>query len=444
MPVKFYLDPRPNRQGECPIRASFCCKGTKWTTSTGFSVSPGAWLGAGQTLVTGQPLGAGQAPGEHQVPVENPAPGEHQGHSYLAAGYVNSKGQQAKEISARLTRLQEGIERWERTTRIRPTTDQLQKKVKKLLERNSGDTAEALHLIDEFIGQQQGRWSAGTSLSFKTFRGHIAGYDPQARLDDFDGAGIERWLAYLRSTGMEESTLHKEWEHLRWFLSWAERNGYPGCVVPYRPKFKLAGKPVIFLSKKELLRLWKLPLNPGSLLAAARDCFCFCALTSLRFSDMSQIKWADIEGHVLYVTTQKTFDRLAIDLCPQALDIIGRYPRGSFPNDLIFPRLGNRKMNECLKELGKMCRIDTPVTRVCYRGGRRISSVVPKYELLGTHAARRTFICFALANGVPPHVVMKWTGHSDYRSMKPYIDVTASTRAAAMKRISNAWGDLNT
>lgn len=422
MPVKFYLDPRPNRHGECPVRASFCCKGIKWTTSTGFSVTPQAWLGDGNSTD-----GNGT---DGNTPL-------------LQAGYTNSKGQQGQEISARLTYLRERIERWERTTRVRPHPDLLQEKVKNILERQAGDDTEILSLIDEFMSRQQGRWSPATTLSFKTFRSHMAGFDPQARLDDFDSSGIERWLAYLRSTGMEESTVRKEWEHLRWFLSWAQRNGFPGCAVPYRPKFKLAGKPVIFLSKKELQRLWRLKLPPESLLAAARDCFCFSAFTSLRFSDMSQVKWADIEGRVLYVTTQKTFDRLAIDLCPQALEILGRYPRGSFPQDRIFPGLTNRKMNQSLKELGKMCRIDAPVTRVCYKGGRRISRVVPKYELLGSHAARRTFICFALASGVPPHVVMKWTGHSDYRSMRPYIDVTASTKAAAMKRISSAWGDMN-
>ena len=39
----------------------------------------------------------------------------------------------------------------------------------------------------------------------------------------------------------------------------------------------------------------------------------------------------------------------------------------------------------------------------------------------------KTFICLALSSGIPPQVVMKWTGHCDYMSMKPYIDITEST-----------------
>ena len=53
-------------------------------------------------------------------------------------------------------------------------------------------------------------------------------------------------------------------------------------------------------------------------------------------------------------------------------------------------------------------------------------------RLIGTHAGRRTFICFALSSGIPPQGVMKWTGHSDYQAMKPYIEIAEKTKADAM------------
>ena len=54
------------------------------------------------------------------------------------------------------------------------------------------------------------------------------------------------------------------------------------------------------------------------------------------------------------------------------------------------------------------------------------------FALLGTHAGRRTFICNTLALGIPPQVVMKWTGHSDYKAMKPYIDIADDIKANEM------------
>lgn len=37
--------------------------------------------------------------------------------------------------------------------------------------------------------------------------------------------------------------------------------------------------------------------------------------------------------------------------------------------------------------------------------------------------------------GTPPETVMKWTGHSDYKSMKPYVDIAEKEKDAAMNAI---------
>ena len=71
-----------------------------------------------------------------------------------------------------------------------------------------------------------------------------------------------------------------------------------------------------------------------------------------------------------------------------------------------------------------------------YRGNERIDEVTPKYALLSTHTGRRTFICNALALGIPVQVVMKWTGHSDYKAMKPYIDIADDIKANAMNKFN--------
>ena len=37
----------------------------------------------------------------------------------------------------------------------------------------------------------------------------------------------------------------------------------------------------------------------------------------------------------------------------------------------------------------------------------------------------------------PPSVVMKWTGHSDYKAMKPDIDIVDSIKAESMTQFNN-------
>jgi hypothetical protein len=36
--------------------------------------------------------------------------------------------------------------------------------------------------------------------------------------------------------------------------------------------------------------------------------------------------------------------------------------------------------------------------------------------------------------GITPNIVMKWTGHSDYKAMKPYIDIVDSIKASSMTK----------
>ena len=40
----------------------------------------------------------------------------------------------------------------------------------------------------------------------------------------------------------------------------------------------------------------------------------------------------------------------------------------------------------------------------------------------------------ALSLGITPNIVMKWTGHSDYKAMKPYIDIVDYIKASSMTK----------
>lgn len=93
----------------------------------------------------------------------------------------------------------------------------------------------------------------------------------------------------------------------------------------------------------------------------------------------------------------------------------------------------NQRMNQWVKEVCFLAGIDTPITTVYYKGAERMEETHPKYELVGTHTGRRTFICNALTMGIPAATVMEWTGHSYYKAMKPYIKIADAEKARAMK-----------
>lgn len=428
MAVKFYLDNRPNKAGEHPIRVSVSIRGAKLISTIGLSVDPKVW-------------------NEGQI---------------NKVKYVNSKGLNCKEINAEIMRIRSHFAEYEIHLKEKPAKTDLRRTLLSVLKRDitiSLPQTPLLADLKRFISEESliDQWAYATIRCWKTFQHHLSKFRPSISYEDFNEDGINKFLAFLRyEQRLTERTIKKLYTHLKWFLNWAIRKGLTTqtAINTYKPKFKILDKPVVFLTKEELLKLYRFPIpatgteveltdfegrsykhtiTSKNTLEKTRDLFCFCAFTSLRYSDMAKVKRTDIIGNYLHVTTQKTNDSLPIDLNGFAKEIINKYKDSSFPNGLALPVISNQRMNSHLKELCELCEFNSPISRVYYRSGQRISETLPKWAMIGTHAGRRTFICFALSSGIPPQVVMKWTGHSDYKTMRPYIDVAEKTKFEAMK-----------
>lgn len=116
--------------------------------------------------------------------------------------------------------------------------------------------------------------------------------------------------------------------------------------------------------------------------------------------------------------------------------ILDKYKTIDLPSDKALPVISNQRMNDYLKEIGRICQIDEPITITTYKGNTRIEKTYKKYELLSTHCGRRTFVCNALMLGIPANIVMQWTGNSNYEAMRPYIAIADNARKTAMERFN--------
>lgn len=294
----------------------------------------------------------------------------------------------------------------------------------------------------EFVSDcgRQNDWTDSTYDKFAAVKNHLTNFQEGLTFDYFDERGLNDYVAYLRDVKeMRNSTIGKQLSFLKWFLRWSFKKGYHhnNAFDAYKPKLKSTQKKIIFLTWEELtkLREFEIPANKPSL-ERVRDVFLFQCFTGLRYSDVFNLRRSDIKGDHIEVTTVKTSDSLIIELNNHSKAILDKYKDVAFEDDKVLPVITNQKMNDHLKELAELAGIDEPICQTYYRGNERIDEVTPKYALLGTHAGRRTFICNALALGIPPQVVMKWTGHSDYKAMKPYIDIADDIKANAMSKFN--------
>lgn len=96
-----------------------------------------------------------------------------------------------------------------------------------------------------------------------------------------------------------------------------------------------------------------------------------------------------------------------------------------------------RKAKDQMDMVFKYFEINEKIRITTYKGSTRTDEVFPKWAKIGTHTGRRTFIVHALSLGIAPDVVMKWTGHADYKAMRPYIDIVDSIKAESMTKFNN-------
>ena len=241
-------------------------------------------------------------------------------------------------------------------------------------------------------------------------------------------------------TGLRNSTIEKKLGYLRWFLNWATEKGYNTnkAYKEFRPTLKRTQKKVIYLTKEELGKVRAVELSgDNAYLDPVRDVFLFCCFSGLRHSDANNLRRSDIKGDHIEVTTVKTADSISIELNDITKAILEKYKDVPFKDNKALPNLTNQAMNRDVKELCKLSGIDEEIRITTYKGSTRTDEVFPKWAKVGTHTGRRTFIVNALPLGIAPDVVMKWTGHSDYKAMRPYIDIVDSIKAESMTKFNN-------
>lgn len=435
MATNFYLESRTDKNGDAPIRVSINIAGARFVTATQHKISPDKWNAEKQRVKKG----SSNAKGITYNAINNAL----QTICSHFATYESNCILQGKKINVDALKSEYNVHFGK-------------KKDNQPAEQQSLTLWNVYDLFTKEMGAAN-QWTAATFQKFAALKKHLEGYKKRLQFSDLDEKGLNGFVAYLRdSLDMKNTTITKQLGFLKWFLRWATAKGFNDNLAfqTFSPKLKTSGKKVIFLEWAELMKLfnYEIPGNgqevtltdaqgkeytkevhDASAIAKTRDIFCFCCFTSLRYSDAANLKWSNINGDSMTITTIKTADLLTIELNKYALSILEKYKgNGSENGGFVFPSITNQRMNIYIKELCELCGINQMITQTYYKGTERIDETLPKYELIGTHAGRRTFICNALMLGIPAEIVMKWTGHSDYKAMKPYIAIADAAKAKAM------------
>lgn len=207
------------------------------------------------------------------------------------------------------------------------------------------------------------------------------------------------------------------------FLNWSLERNYHNNTT-FR-KFSAPEKEgtIVHLTFQELQQLINFKFESKSF-QRARDFYCFGCLTGLRYVDLQRLTKDNVSNGLIKITTQKTNKEVFIPIFPGLQTIIDRYPE----QYKLLPKFSNQKLNKQIKKACEKAEITTIVEYKTFEKNLTKTEFKPKHELIGTHTARKTFICLAYDNGLDIEMIKSITGITHERTLRRYLNVSADAK----------------
>lgn len=320
---------------------------------------------------------------------------------------------------------------------IIPTIETFREALKGLMFKIEQASPGIIDFIQTIIREREGlNRPKGSIQVYKNCLGHLLAFQHAKRtkftFDSLNHTFLPDFTGFLFAQDYADSYVHKVVTTLLMFVREAERRGLVVNPPILRSKIEVKKREAdtVYLSEEELQILFNMPLQGR--LANVRDLFLFGCYTGLRFSDFSEIKKENIqpiehEGQkieAVVVTTKKNKERVIIPLTNQTLKTILARHGGQAPR-----KISLKSINLYAKELCQLAGFTQEIEINSFRAGRHLKSKVQKWELVGSHTARRSFATNAYKSGMPPLEIMRFTGHKTLASFLKYIRVSLEEAA---------------
>ncbi len=293
--------------------------------------------------------------------------------------------------------------------------------------------------FDEFIEVSKSYKKERTIKGIQTVKSLLETYQADKMLKhDFEEIDQE-YFELLRSYSFQE----KKWsinyfkkiiQVLKAFMRWSKERGYHSNEHYKNFKAKESEKEIIYLTMDEFQTLYEFNFKSKKL-SHVRDIYCFACATGLRFSDVISLKSSEVyEDHILKRIHKTNEVNVTIPLNKFSKQILNKYKETIWDP---LPKISAQKFNEYIKDCCKDVGITKPVTIYNDSGGVRTQETKPKYQLITSHTARKTFVTNSLILGMHETVVKEITGHKKQESFRRYVKVADSYRKSEMDK---AWG----
>lgn len=290
-----------------------------------------------------------------------------------------------------------------------------------------------MEFIKTYIDKAQ--VTAGTKKDYNNTYNHLIEFQEYTGKSlNWKSMGYEFYLDLVEFLKTEQdlkgSTIDKVIKNVKVFLSYADLQDNLNVNQDF--KKTVSGKSLfakvnkeeaehVYLNEKEIKQITDAKLDEN--LSGIRDLFLIGCWTGLRISDLKRLEKGNIKDGLLSITAQKTSKNVTIPITDELQAVLNKYPDRlpKIPTDQHY----NRQLKDVCEQAG----INEPIMAEEKKGEMRVTSLIPKWKLVTSHTARRSFATNLYRRGIPSTQLMMLTGHKSETSFMKYIKVSGEDNA---------------
>lgn len=324
----------------------------------------------------------------------------------------------------------------------KPSTRELKELLNVEFERNQKKQTNLFSYYQSYIDNCNAKYSIKTIQWYENSLDVLNKFQEQYNEPiDFETINMDFYHAFINyltfTKEYKQNTIGKHIQNLKAVLNAASFEGKNSNLIFKSPSFK---KPTenslqIHLNEQEIEEMYHLDLSDNKRLEKVRDLFVVGCWTGLRYSDFSKLRKENFRDGFINVDINKTKEQgLIIPIHPFVEQIIDKYKE----NENSLPKaISDDKMRKYLKEIGeKIPSLKDYYIKSFTQKGKRVEQKERKYNLIGTHTARRSFATnmYNEDNGIDTLDIMAITNHKTEKAFLTYIKTTKKEHAIKIKK----------
>jgi integrase/recombinase XerC len=268
--------------------------------------------------------------------------------------------------------------------------------------------------IEEQLEKNKHLYSSQTLKTYKTYLTKLKNFKYPIYFHDINENFIKEYRKWMQEVRLNnQNTINKSLSILKTFVKIAQKAKY----IHTNPFENILIKKIQgnreFLTMEELHILedyYQTTTNKSH--KKVLRYFLFSCYTGLRFTDVVNLKYKNIQNGFIRIVMHKTKDEVIIPLSNKAKNLI----ENGQPEEKIFATISNQKTNKNLKQIMQKTGIQKHIS---------------------FHCARHTFATISLTIGIPIEVVQKLLGHKNIKDTLIYAKVVPTLQMKEMEKWNN-------